>query len=198
MGSQIFIRLVNEGLYENDLAPFLGRDFVSEISWGHLWLKRSPFLSKKEEDLLRARTDMHEDYEQPVDPTELAKVLTKVNDYLKANESTLPFEIEIDYARMEQEGLETDLIINNSRCWIQGDSEYYKVTNKVKIVNVPMEPNEVDVWIDIAEEVAIEGKLFYLKRTTRYEKFKEILEKTIAFCRYAQGKNEKVLWQQYN
>ncbi len=198
MGSQIFIHLVGEGLYENDLAPFLGRDFVAEISWGHLWMERSPFLSKQEEDLLRARTDWHEDFNKPVNPAELAKVLTKVNDYLKTNESTLPFEIEIDYTKMAHAGLETDLIINNSRCWIKGDSYVFDVTTKVNVVSYAMEPNEVDVWVDIADEVVIEGKLFYLKRITRYEKYKEILEKTIAFCRYAGGKNNKVLWQQYN
>jgi hypothetical protein len=197
MGSQIFIHLAGEGLYKSDLAPFLGRDFAAEISLGHLWIERSPFLSKQEEDLLCARTDMHEDYEQPVDPAELANVLIKINDYLKTNEDTLPFEIEIDYAKMEQEGLESDVIINNSRCWIQGDTNLTNNPSKINVLSHPMEPNGVDVWIDIADEVVIEGKLFYLKRITRYEKYKEILEKTIAFCRYAEGKNKKVLWQHY-
>lgn len=85
------------------------------------------FLTLTEAALLKA--PYYESFEDeplpvPVNPAELARVLTKVKDYLWTHHDSLPYEIGLDYERMRREGLPTDIIINGSRCWIHGDSYY--------------------------------------------------------------------------
>lgn len=196
MGAQILIRLTSDRYDDKEQAPFLGRDFQYEITRGALWEKRKPFLTPAESKLLEAPYDeLFEDGTPPAaEPYKLRTVLQKVRDYLEKNQPTLAFEIELDHERMEQENLNYWLRVNDSQCWIQGDSFYYKVTDKVKIVNYPMEPNEVDLWVPITDSVVLDDKLYYLKRVTRFDKYKDSLDKAIAFCKKAEEVGDKIYW----
>tara|TARA_R110000868_G_scaffold306510_2_gene567740 strand:- start:656 stop:1258 length:603 start_codon:yes stop_codon:yes gene_type:complete len=196
MGAEIHISLESDKYDEKELAPFLGRDFQYEITRGAIWENREPFLSKTEVELLEA--PYYEEYEDEsvrlTNPTDLIIVLEKIKKFLEENKNTLPFEIDIDYERMEKEGITHDLIINGSRCWIKGDSHYHNVSEKVEIVNYPMEPNEIDYWIDYAEDIEIEGNKYFLKKESRFEKFADTIDKVIEFCKIANEKNEKIYW----
>jgi hypothetical protein len=195
MGAEIHIRTVSDKYDDKEIAPFLGRDFHREIVEGRIWENKKPFLNAEESKLLHAPYyEELDDSISPIHPLELSKVLTKVKNYLKANEDSLPYEIDIDDERMAKEGLSYDLIIKQSRCWIQGDSLYYNVSSKVKIVSYPLEPNKVELWVDIAERVEIDGKRYHLKKISRYDKFSELLDEVIEFCRYAASRNEKIYW----
>lgn len=205
MGAVTEISTVGDKYDEQGLAPFLGRYFTSEITQGGIWEDHAPFLTPQEAKLLDA--PYHESFEDknppvPVNPTELARVLTKVKDYLWTHQDSLPYEIELDYERMEREGLPTEIIINQSRCWIHGDSYYHTqpywpnpmTDSQVLITNYPHEPNEVDIMVDIKERIEIEGRIYYLKRTNRYEVFAPELDAVIAFCAYAESIGEQVYW----
>lgn len=200
MGAQTIITIAGDKHDASYESPFLGRDFTHEIAQGYLWDKREPFLTTLESKLLTPiNTEFYyEGIHKPVHPFNLVIVLNKVKQYLKANENSLPFEIELDYDKMEKENLSTDIMINNSKCWIQGDSYYNKVSSMVRIVNYPMEPNEVDVWIDIKDKVEIEGRIYYLKKITRYEKYKNMIDDVIAFCEYAKQKHKMIDWKFYS
>lgn len=50
-----------------------------------------------------------------------------------------------------------------------------------------MQPNEVDIWVDIKEKIDIGGRTYYLKRVTRLERYNELINKIIDFCEYAKG-----------
>ncbi|MCF8255593.1 MAG: hypothetical protein K9H61_13515 [Bacteroidia bacterium] len=196
MGAEIHIRLTSDRYNDKALAPYLGRDFHSEITRGAIWHDRQ-FLSDFETELLEAPYDElfeNKDEILPIEPRNLEKIMIKVRDFLYENQDTLPFEIEIDYEKMENEKLSYNLTINNCRCWIQGDSRYYQVTDKVKIVNYPFEPSDVDLWIGISDRVELEGKVYYLKMVTRFERYKELIDKVIDFCRYANKIGDRIYW----
>lgn len=57
-----------------------------------------------------------------------------------------------------------------------------------------MEPDEIDLWIEIANEIKIDDKIYFLKKITRYEKYQELIERIITFCKFAIEKNEKIYW----
>ena len=196
MGAEIHISLESDKYDDKELAPFLGRDFHYEITRGAIWENREPFLSKDELEILEA--PYYEEFEDEsvrlINPTELLIVLEKVKKYLEENEDTLPFEIHIDHERMEKEGIKDDLIVNGCRCWIKGDSLYHKVSERIEIVNYPMEPTDIDLWIEYAEEIEIEGNKYFLKKTSRFEKFADTIDKVIEFCKIANEKDEKIYW----
>ncbi|MFT2010824.1 hypothetical protein ACMA1I_19270 [Pontibacter sp. 13R65] len=196
MGAEIHISLESDKYDDKELAPFLGRDFYFEITRGAIWEGREPFLNELEVKLLKA--PYYEEFEDEsvklVNPVKLRIVLEKVKRYLDNNRDSLAFEIDIDFERMKKEGLITDLIINESRCWIKGDSFYYNVTDKVEIVNYPMEPAEISIWINYSEEIIINNKKYFLEKTTRFEKFAAIIDKVIDFCKNAEKNNERVYW----
>ncbi|UTW66137.1 hypothetical protein KFE94_16010 [bacterium SCSIO 12643] len=196
MGAEIHISLESDKYDDQELAPFLGRSFHYEITRGAIWENRAPFLSKAEIELLEAPYYDGIEYEsvQLISPNDLKAVLEKVKNYLYAYRDTLPFEIDIDHERMENAGLSSYLTVNGSKCWIKGDSLYHHVSEKVQISNYPMEPTSIDVWIDYADEVVIDGNKYYLKKTSRFEKFADTLDQVIAFCEMANKKNEKIYW----
>ncbi|CAL2103711.1 conserved protein of unknown function [Tenacibaculum sp. 190130A14a] len=196
MGAEVHIRLENDKYDEKGLAPFLGRDFQSEITTSALWETHEPFLDQNEIDLLYAPYyDFFDDNTvQLIEPSKLKSILEKIDCYLEHNKDSLPFEIDIDYERMEKENLPTDLIINDSSCWIQGDSFYYDVTDKFKIVNHNLESNEVELWVEFKEKVKIENSFFYLKKEYRYEKYKNDLNEVINFCQLAINTHQKIYW----
>lgn len=192
MGTEIHISLENDKYDDQELAPFLGRDFYYEITQGAIWENKKPFLSNVEIELLAAK--YVEDSLKPINPTDLKNVLKKVQKYLKDHINVLPFEIEIDLNRMEKEGLESDLRVQGSRCWIKGDSLYYEVSQKFEIISYPREPNEINLWIDYAEEIWVDGKKYYFKKISRFEKYARTIAQVIAFCRIAEDKDEKIYW----
>ena len=196
MGAEIYIRLEDDIDDTGGNAPFLGRDFQHEISRGAIWENREPFLTELEQKVLEAPycEEMEELFIDPIEPDSLQKILLKVKKYLYDNEQLLPFEVCIDYQRMEKENLSTDLVVNESRCWIRGDSFVYKVTDKVEIVNYPNEKNEIDMWVNIADEIEIEDQKYFLKRVTRYEKYSKEIDEVIDFCADAIENNKKVYW----
>jgi len=157
LGAETLIRTIKDDATSEKLTPFLGRDFTFEISNGFLWYERKPFLSEKETELLSPLhyDDFDDGIEKPINPTDFLLIFGKIKQYLKSNQNELPFEIELDYEKMEQEGLSTDIIVNNSRCWMQGDSYVYDVSAKVRIVNYPMEPTDVDLWIEVKDKIEI-------------------------------------------
>ncbi len=197
MGAQILIRLESDKYDDNNLSPFLGRDFHWEITRGHLWKDTNQyFLNKRESNLLEAPYDetLEDGFGEPINPKSLLIVIKKVDEFLKNNKETLPFDITIDYDKMKLEGLDYPLMVNNSKCWIQGDSYLFEVYDEVKIVNHPHEPNEVDLWVKLNDEITLENKVYYLKKITRNERFKEDINAIINFCNHAIEKNEKIYW----
>ena len=200
MGAETWITIAGDKHDASHESPFLGRDFTHEIAHGFLWYKGSAFLSEQEAAILYPinSDDYNDGIEELIHPDDLISVLKKVKKYLKSDKDPLPIEIELDYDKMEKENLSTDIIINNSKCWIQGDSYYNKVSSMVRIVNYPMEPNEVDVWIDIKDKVEIEGRIYYLKKITRYEKYTNMIDDVIAFCEYAKQKHKMIDWKFYS
>lgn len=195
MGLQTRIRTTSEEENEYDYAPILGRDFTYEIALGYLFEDRS-FLSDEEWQRLEPQNmDSHVYKERTsLNPTVLISILYKVKEYLNDNQNTLPFEIELDYEKMKKEDLSSDIIINGSLCWIQGDSKIYDVSTKVGIVNHPQQPHQVDLWIDIQDKIEIEGKIYYLRKVTRFDRYKELIDKVIEFCEYAKSSNNNVYW----
>lgn len=195
MRAQIILRTEGDEFDLKNLAPFLGRDFQSEIACGHLWDKHPKFLTKEEEEILYAPNFESYDEEQVklLDPKQLKKILEKVLSFLKSEEKTLPFEVEIDFEKMNQLGLETDLYVDGVRCWIQGDSKIYKVDKKVKLINLPQEKT-VEKWLEIKEKVQINDRVYYLKIETRYERHEENITKCIDFCQQAIEQEKKIYW----
>lgn len=197
MGAQILIRLESDKYDERNLSPFLGRDFHWEITKGRLWKDiNCYFLSQTESSLLEAPFDetLQDCFGEPINPKPLVRVFEKVMDFLKSRSDILPFEIFIDYDKMKALGLDYPLVINKSKCWIQGDSNLYKVNNKVRIVNLPNEPNEIDLWVPLDSKITIENRVYFLKKETRFEKFEGVINEVINFCKYAIEENEKVYW----
>ena len=196
MGAEIHIRLESDKYDNKELAPFLGRDFYYEITRKAIWEDKESFLSKTEFDLLEAPyyEEFEDDSVKVINPADLIVVLEKVKKHLKENKDSLPFEVKIDFERMEKQGLTSDLIVNGSRCWIRGDSLYHDVSDKVEIVNYPMEPNKVDLLVDILEELEIDGRKYFLKKISRFEKFAETIDKVTEFCQLAENNNEKIYW----
>ena len=197
MGAQILIRLESDKYDEGHLAPFLGRDFHWEIAKGNLWKDANHyFLDKREAKLLDAPFDenLEEEFKALIHPKELLQVIEKVKLFLKNNDDTLPYEIMLDSDKMSLKGLDYPLMLKNSRCWIQGDSYLYEVNERVKIVNYPQEPNEVELWLKVKDEIIIEDRTYYLKKETRFEKFEESLSEVIEFCKYAISRKEKIYW----
>lgn len=196
MGAEIVIRLVSDRYDEKGHAPFIGRDFQREITRGNIWEGHHPFLSDGERELLQAPYDqtLDDEYGKPVSPRALIVVLKKVKDYLKVAAEHLPYYIGLDIDRMEAENLDTQIFIDGSRCWIQGDSLLYNIEEHVKFISLPGEPKEVEQWVSVSEEVVVGGEVYYLRKVTRYEKYREKLDEVIAFCEYAISRNEKVYW----
>lgn len=196
MGAQIHIRLESDKYDDKELAPFLGRDFYWEITRGYIWENEEPFLSEEEINLLEA--PFYEDFEdnsvKQINPKDLIVVIEKVKKYLKENKDLLPFEIDLDFERMDKEKLETDIVINESKCWIKGESIYNSISDKIRIVNYPTEKNEVNIWVIISDEIEIEGRKYYLKKTSMYEKHAGKLDQVLEFCQLAEERNEKVYW----
>ncbi len=199
MGYETHIRIASDQYDEKKLAPFLGRDFTWDIALSYLFPDKS-FLNKNEWKRLTPQNadDIIDHKPNPVNPTDLLSVLDKIKKYLMDNQDTLPFEIEIDYDKMEKEGLSCEITINGSRCWIQGDSNVFDVSSKVKIVNHPMEPNEVDLWVDVRDKIEIEGRSYFLRKVTRYDKYEELISRVIDLCKYAKRYNENVYWTLWN
>ncbi|WP_375562096.1 hypothetical protein ACE193_05985 [Bernardetia sp. OM2101] len=195
MGAQINIRLESDKYDDKKLAPFLGRDFYWEITRGYRE-NQEPFLSEEEINLLEA--PFYEDFEdnsvKQINPNDLKVVIEKVKKYLEENKDLLPFEIDLDFERMDKEDIETDIIINESKCWIKGQSLYHSISDKVRIINYPTEKNEVDIWVTISDEIKIEGRKYYLKKTSMYEKHFKKLDQVLQFCRLAEDRNEKIYW----
>ncbi len=196
MGAEIHILLKSDVNDEKELAPFLGRDFHSEVTRGRVWDGKEPFLTEAEIELLEAPyyEDIEDERVKPIDPKDLINVLGKVKKYLKDKKDELPFEIEVDIDKMEKENLSSDLIVNGSKCWMKGDSLYYHVFDKVQIVTYPLEPNEVDKWISFSDTIYLEGKKYYLKKTTRIEKFEDTINEVIEFCRIAESEKDEIYW----
>lgn len=195
MGYETQIRLASDQYDEKKLTPFLGREFTRDISLGYLFNKNS-LLNDDEWNILTPQDSDNIVGEKPnaVNPADLLAVLNKIKKYLKDNQNTLPFEIEPDYYKLEKEGLSSEIIINVSRCWIQGDSDIFEVSSKVKIVNYPMEPTEVDLWVDVKDKIEIEGRTYYLRKITRYERYRELINRVTEFCEQAKENNEIVYW----
>ncbi len=195
MGQETHIRRTSDRFDEKKLAPFLGNDFTWDIALGYLFDDNS-FLSKDEWKILTPQNteDIIDEKPNPVNPADLISVLQKIKFYLKDHQDTLPFEIDFDYDKMEKEGLSCEIIINDSGCWIQGDSAHYEVSSKVKIINLPMQPNEVELWVDVKDKIEIEGRTYYLRKVTRYDKYKELINRIIDICEDAQNNNENVYW----
>ena len=196
MGAEIHICLESDKYNERELAPFLGRDFQSEITRGTIWRNKKPFLNDEEIKILEA--PYYEEFEDEsvrlTNPDELIIVLKKVKEYLKKNKDILPFEIGIDFDKMKKLGLNQELIVSGSRCWIKGDSLYYDVSETFQIVNYPKEPNEINLTIEYSEEVDINNKKFFLKKESRFEKFADTIDQVIEFCQMAYENNEKIYW----
>ncbi|MBJ6145228.1 hypothetical protein [Hymenobacter sp. BT559] len=204
MGSQLDLRMVGDKYDERQLSPFLGRDFKFEIAGGDIWMDRPPFLTPEERVLIEG--PYYEDFDEyppvTISPLELARVLTKIKDYLWTHQDSLQQEISLDYERMEQEGLSTYIIVNQSHCWIDNYpgrcfKEWWpvgKTEHQIRITSYPLEPNEVELWMDAGERLEIEGRTYYLKRTSPYEKFASALDKAIIFCTYADSIGEQVFW----
>jgi hypothetical protein len=195
MGYRTHIRIASDQYDEKELAPFLGRDFTLDITLACLFDEQS-FLSKDEWQILNPQIsdNIINEKPNPVNPADLLFVLDKIKKYLKDNQDKLPFEIELDYEKMEKEGLSCEITINGSICWLQGDSYVFEVSSKVKIVNHPMQPTEVDLWVDIKDKIEIEGRIYYLRKVTRYDKYEELISKVTEFCEYAKNNNENVYW----
>ncbi len=195
MGLETHIRLVSDPTDENAITPFLGRDFTWEIAFGYLFEEKS-FLSKEEWEILAPQNtdDIHGAHPTPLNQIDLASVLEKTKKYLKDNQDKLPFEIELDHDKMEKEGLSCEIIINGSRCWIQGDSNTFDVSSKVKIVNYTTAPNAVEMWVDIKDKLEIEGRTYYLRKVTRYTKYEEQINEIIDLCKQSENKNQLVYW----
>lgn len=195
MSSETHIRLASDPSGENTIVPFLGRDFTWEIAFGYLFEEKS-FLSKQEWEILipQNTNDIHNETPTPLNPIDLASILEKIKKYLKDNQDKLPFEIELDYDKMEKEGLSCEIFINGSRCWIQGDSNIFDVSTKVKIVNYPMAPNAVEMWVDIKDKLEIEGRTYYLRKVTRHTKYEEQINGIIDLCKQSENKNEPIYW----
>ena len=197
MGAQILIRLESDRYDESNLAPFLGRDFFNEISRGALWKDIEVyFLNKKEIKLLEAPNteNFENEFASPINPKELKLVFLKIKKFLQEYEDLLPFDIVLDIEKMEAADLNYPLMINNSKCWIQGDSNLFEINDKLKIVNHPHEPNEVDLWVNYQEEIVLEDKVYFLKKITRSDKYNDIIVELIKFCEFAIEKNEKIFW----
>lgn len=195
MGLETHIRLASDQYDEKKIAPFLGRDFTWDIALGNLFDNKS-FLSKDEWKIITPQNsdDVVDEKPNPVNPADLLSVLDKIKKYLKDNQDTLPFEIELDYDKMEKEGLSCEITINGSRCWLQGDSNVFEVSSKVKIVNHPMEPTEVELWVDVRDKIDIEERTYYLRKVTRHNKYEELINRVTDFCEQAKNKNENVYW----
>lgn len=195
MGAQINISLVSDKFDKEGLAPFIGRDFVYEIVKGGLWNKRSPFLTLEEAKLLEAPLYNYfdDDSVKPLDPLDLIAVLNKVSRYLKSNEKLLAYEVELDFEKMQSEGLDTDLWVNGVRCWVKGDEVYTPETGVVNIVNLPGN-DDVDIWVEVKDAIEVDGKTYYLRTESRYDRYSDLLQRIIDFCNYAISKNEKVYW----
>ena len=195
MSTEVHIRLANDKYNEKGLAPFLDSDFYYDIVLGNLWQNKNTLLTDYESELLKAQYyEYFNDDTRAFEPKKLRDIFMKIKKYLKENEDDLPFEIDIDYKKMRENGLNTDIVIHNSRCWIQGDSALYEVSEHVNIVNFPFEPNKVKIQVKIAEKIKIKGKTYFLKKTSRFEKYNEPIEKIINFCNYAINSNEKIYW----
>ncbi|WP_291728395.1 hypothetical protein [Bernardetia sp.] len=196
MGVEVYIRLASDEDDKQSIAPFLGRDFWWEITRGYIWENKQPFLTEEETSLLEASRydDFKDDLGKKVRPKDLALVIEKVKKYLKENEDSLPFEIDLDYKKMDKEGLDTDIIINESRCWLRGDSLYHEISDKINVVNYPTEKNDVDMWISISDKVEIENRLYYLKKTSMFDKHSPKLDEILHFCRLAEQRSEMIYW----
>ncbi|OYU96586.1 MAG: hypothetical protein CFE21_09390 [Bacteroidetes bacterium B1(2017)] len=195
MGQETYIRIASDQYDKKKQAPFLGRDFTWEIAFGNLFKEKS-FLSMEEWKIVTPQNtdDILDEKPKSIHPKALLSILNKIKTHLKDNQSLLPFEIELEYSKMDTEGLSSEILINGSRCWIQGDSNVYEVSSKVKIVNLPMQPNEVDLWVEIQDKIEIEGRTYYLKKMTRYDKYESLINKIIDICKLAENKNELVYW----
>jgi len=144
VGMETHLRIASDRYDDKKDLPFhLGKDFSWEISLGYLFKNKS-FLSVDEWKILEPQNsdDVENGNYKPINPADLVFVLNKIKEYLKNNQNTLPFEIALDYDKMDKEGISYEIIINNSRCWIQGDSHIFEVSSRFKLVNHPMETNE--------------------------------------------------------
>jgi desulfoferrodoxin (superoxide reductase-like protein) len=195
MGYETNIRIAGDGFEEKNNAQFIGNDFTWEIALGYLFDKKS-FLSKNEWQILIPQNsdDTVDEKPNPVNPTDLLSILDKIKKHLEENQDTLPFEIALDFDKMEKEGLSCEITINGSRCWIQGDSNVFEVYSKVKIVNHPMEPNEVYLWVEVIDKIEIEGRTYFLRKVTRYDRYNELISRITDYLVQAKNNKEKVYW----
>ena len=174
-----------------DEAPFLGSDFDYEIACGNLWSDNYNFLSEEEKSFLHPQ-DQDDDLKL-IDPNKLKIIFEKILSFLEREKEKLSFEIELDFAKMRSENLDTDLYVNGIRCWIQGDSAYYQVEPKFRIINLPGDQN-VEEWVAFKEEIIFDGNKYYLKKITRLERYKNQILQIIEYCNKAVELKTKVYW----
>ena len=175
-----------------DKAPFLGSDFDYEIACGNLWSDNYNFLSEEEKNFLLPLDQ--DDDRKLIDPNKLKIIFEKILSFLEREKEKLPFEIELDFEKMRSENLDTDLYVNGIRCWIQGDSAYYQVEPKFRIINLPVADQNVEEWVAFNDEIIFDGNKYYLKKTTRLERYKDQILQIIDYCTKAAGLKTKVYW----
>lgn len=192
MGYQVILNSQNSIPELIDTAPFLGSDFDHEIACGSLWSNNYNFLSKEEKNFLFPQDQDEE--KKLIDPLSLKLIFEKILFFLEQESDNLPFEIELDFDRMNAENLDTDLYIDGIRCWIQGDSKCYQVVPKFKIVNLPIVNTTIEKWVNFKEEVYFGSNKYYLRKTSRYERYKDQIFQIKDYCQMAINLKVKVYW----
>ncbi|MFA9215125.1 MAG: hypothetical protein ACEQSR_15005 [Candidatus Methylacidiphilales bacterium] len=192
MGYQVILNSQNSIPELIDTAPFLGSDFEYEIACGSLWSNNYNFLSKEEKNFLFPQDQDEE--KKLIDPFILKLIFEKILFFLEQESDNLPFEIEIDFERMNTENLDTDLYIDGVRCWIQGNSSYYQVVPKFKILNLPIENTIIEKWVNFKEEIYFGKNKYYLRKTSRFERYKDQIFQIINYCKMAINLKVKVYW----
>lgn len=192
MGYQVVLNSQNSIPELLDMTPFLGSDFDYEIACGGLWKNDFNFFSKEEKKLLFPQDQDEE--KKLIDPLSLKLIFEKILFFLEQESDNLPFAIELDFDRMNAENLDTDLYIDGIRCWIQGNSAYYQVVPKFKILNLPIENTIIEKWVNFKEEIYFGKNKYYLRKTSRFERYKDQIFQIIDYCQMAINLKVKVYW----
>ena len=92
------------------------------------------------------------------------------------------------------------LTVNGSKCWIEGDTYLYDefnnkgLRNKFNIRSYPQEPNEVDIWLDVKEEIKIFEEVYYMHSITKFQQHSSTILEIIEYCKKALKLDKKVFW----
>jgi hypothetical protein len=208
MGYELEISIT--GNYDSN-SPVFTTDFLAQIVSGHLWQNRKAFLSSAESEILFPKwtnnSDGDERLLEPVDPLLLKSVFYKIGQYLEKNQTILPLVHSLSCNKSELEQIDNyafgsfgELIIKNSKCWVQGDTYFYDEYNdkglrqKFNIRNHPYEPDDIDLWMDVKSEIEIDGKLYYMRTITKFQQFEESIKDVIACCNTAIEQNKNIYW----